>query len=159
VTILASGNLNVRRGPSQAYNVVGFLTSGESATVLGRNEDSSWLYIEIPSVPGRFGWISADSQFASVSGPVSGLPTIPYEAAVPAYLRNCTFHPMLISPGGFTLPPQTSAPDNQRQVNPGHYEAVDLNQQGNPTVFSADLREGDTVDIRKDGLGNTYSCP
>jgi len=32
------GNLNIRRGPGQAYAVVGFLLNGQAATASGRNE-------------------------------------------------------------------------------------------------------------------------
>jgi uncharacterized protein YraI len=159
LTVFASGNLNVRRGPGLAYNIVGFLANGETADVLGQNEDGTWLYIEVPSNPGRLGWVTADSPYLSASGPTGGLPQIPYDAAVPAYLRNCTFHTMRVNPGGFELRSQVYPPENERQVNPGHYEAADLGEAGEPIVFSADIREGGHIDITKDGLGNVYACP
>ena len=153
------GNLNIRRGPGTEYNVVGFLTRGTRVPALGKNEDGDWLYIEVPAKPGTFGWVSATSTFSDIDGPAAQLPLSPYEAAVPAYLRNCVFHPMLIKPGDFTLPPQFDAPANQRRVNPGRYEAWDQSEVGPDPVLSVDIREGDSVDITIDGFGNMYTCP
>lgn len=153
------GSLNIRRGPGTEYNVVGFLTRGSRAAALGKNEDGDWLYIEVPGKPGTFGWVSATSTFSHIDGPAAQLPLTPYEAAVPAYLRNCVFHPMLIKPGDFILPPQFDAPANQRRVNPGHYEAWDQSEVGPDPVLSVDIREGDSVDITIDGFGNMYTCP
>lgn len=153
------GSLNIRRGPGTEYNVVGFLTRGSRAAALGKNEDGDWLYIEVPGTPGTFGWVSATSTFSHIDGPAAQLPLTPYEAAVPAYLRNCVFHPMLIKPGDFILPAQFDAPANQRRVNPGHYEAWDQSEVGPDPVLSVDIREGDSVDITIDGFGNMYTCP
>lgn len=153
------GNLNIRRGPGTEYNVVGFLSRGSRAAALGKNEDGDWLYLEVPGKPGTFGWVSATSTYSDVDGPAAQLPLTPYPAAVPAYLRNCVFHPMLIKPGDFILPPQFDAPDNRRRVNPGHYEAWDQSEVGPDPVLSVDIREGDSVDITSDGFGNMYTCP
>ena len=77
----------------------------------------------------------------------------------PSFLRNCTFHPMKIIPGEMVLKEQFDAPNNRRQLNPGTYEAFDMNQEGIPKVLTVDLREGQAKDIVTDGLGNTYACP
>jgi hypothetical protein len=160
VTITADGgNLNIRRGPSLAYNVVGFLTKGETTYAIGRTEESDWLYVEIPGRTGIYAWVSADSPYSAVQGPIAELLITLNEPAVPAFLRNCTFHPMKIVPGDFTLKPQTGAPDNRRQVNPGHYEAFDQSVAGEPKVFAVDIHEGNSIDIKTDGLGGTYACP
>jgi hypothetical protein len=79
--------------------------------------------------------------------------------AEPAYLRNCTFHPMRILPGDFILAEQFDSMNNIHQVNPGAYEAYDQNVEGDPLVLSPTVREGQTIDIVMDGLHNTYSCP
>ncbi len=81
------------------------------------------------------------------------------DPAAPAYLRNCTYHPMRILPGDFILAGRSDAPNNVHQVNPGRYEAFDMNQEGHPRVFQNDVHEGQTVDIITDGLGNSYPCP
>jgi len=82
------------------------------------------------------------------------LPVLSVDPPKPAYLRNCTFHPMQVDPGGFVLKPQTHAPDNRKQVNPGTYTTLD------PSVAEAEartipLQEGQTKDITTDGLNNT----
>lgn len=153
------GNLNIRRGPGSEYNVVGFLTNGARSKAIGRNPTGNWLYAEIPSDPGTYGWVSADSTYSAVEGPASGLPLTPYDVASPAYLRNCTFHPMLIQTAGFILKEQFDAPNNRRQVNPGHYEAWDQSEVIANPVLEVDIREGDSVDINFDGFHNAYYCP
>lgn len=153
------GNLNIRRGPGPEYNVVGFLTNGSRSKAIGRNPTGNWLYSEIPSNPGTYGWVSADSTYSAVEGPASDLPLTPYDAASPAYLRNCTFHPMLIQPAGFILKEQFDSPNNRRQVNPGHYEAWDQSEVIANPVLEVDIREGDSVDINFDGFHNAYYCP
>jgi uncharacterized protein YgiM (DUF1202 family) len=160
VTLSASGgNLNMRRGPGTGYNIMAVLRTGESGTATARSEDSDWLLMEIASQPGTSAWVSAASQYANVQGDASTLPVILVEPPVPAYLRNCLFHPVLIQPGDVLLPNQTSAPNNTRQFNPGIYEGFDQNVEMYPKVFSVELREGKTVDITTDGLNMHYSCP
>ena len=153
------GNLNIRRGPGPEYNVVGFLTNGTRSQAMGQNPTGNWLYAEIPSNPGTYGWVSADSTYSAVEGPASDLPLTPYEAASPAYIRNCTFHPMLIQPAGFILKDQLDTSNNRRQVNPGHYEAWDQSEVILEPVLKVDIREGDSVDINFDGFHNAYYCP
>ncbi|MXX24859.1 MAG: SH3 domain-containing protein, partial [Caldilineaceae bacterium SB0668_bin_21] len=49
-------NANVRTGPDTDYAVAYWLTAGDEVTVVGRNDDGTWLQIEHQ---GRQGWISA----------------------------------------------------------------------------------------------------
>ncbi len=49
---------NVRSGPDTAYDAVGTLSQGQTATIAGRNDASTWWYIEYPVGSGRHGWIS-----------------------------------------------------------------------------------------------------
>jgi uncharacterized protein YraI len=58
VTITVLQNMNVRGGPGTNYPIVGPGPAGQSAKVLGRNADASWLQIEYPSADG-LGWIFA----------------------------------------------------------------------------------------------------
>lgn len=160
VSVTASGgNLTIRRGPGLAYNSVGFLLSGVSVPASGKSADGGWLYVENPDKPGELGWVSASSRYLSASGDPAGLALVSADPAEPAFLRNCTFHPMKILPGEVILREQFDAPKNRLQMNPGTYEAYDMNQEGNPRVLTVELREGHTKDIVTDGLGNTYSCP
>lgn len=66
---------------------------------------------------------------------------------------------MRIVPGEFILKEQFATPDNKRQVNPDGCEAYDQNREGHPKVLSVQVKEGNSVDIVKDGPGNTHSCP
>ena len=155
----AGGNLNMRRGPGVGDNIMAVLRSGEAGTASARNEAGDWLLLGIAAQPGTSAWVSASSQYSAVLGDPATLPVVLVEAPVPAYIRNCLFHPVKLQPGDVILPNQTSAPDNQRQFNPGIYEGFDQNVEGYPKVFSVELREGKTVDITTDGLDMTYACP
>jgi len=81
VPVLGQGNLprvsvsvdtNCRSGPGKAYLFqAGFLV-GEEATVHGRDDSGTWLYISHPEVPSGFCWIWG--KYASTSSNVAYLP-------------------------------------------------------------------------------------
>ncbi len=74
-TISASVGTNCRRGPSKLYDPpVGVLTVKDTAEVHGRNSDSSWWYIQLPSKPGVFCWVWAETTF--VEGNTVQLPVV-----------------------------------------------------------------------------------
>ena len=83
-SVTANLNANIRSGPSTLNGVVGTLMSGDSADVLGRNEDSTWWYID---VEGSHAWVAASvvtsacipSDLAVVAGP-----TVPETGEPPA---------------------------------------------------------------------------
>jgi hypothetical protein len=56
--VSATGNINVRSGPSTNDAIAGTLSSGESVTANGRLEDGSWLRVELAD--GAVGWVFAD---------------------------------------------------------------------------------------------------
>lgn len=160
VTLLASGgNLNMRRGPGVGYNVLAVLRNGERGTITARNEDNDWFYMEISGQPGSSAWVSGASQYSLIQGNSLTAPVRLVDPPVPAYLRNCIFHPVKILPGDILLPNQAAAPDNKVQFNPGIYEGYDQNVEDYPKIFNVELREGNTIDITSDGLNNTYACP
>jgi hypothetical protein len=51
--------MNVRAGPGTNYTVVGPGPAGESANVVGRNSDGSWLQVEYPLTDDGTGWLYA----------------------------------------------------------------------------------------------------
>jgi hypothetical protein len=155
--VRASGNVFIRRGPAPAYNAVSYLQPGQTATAHGRNASTEWLYVERPDTPGAFGWVALGT-YASAEGDPLTLEVMTAEPAGPAFLRNCTPHPMRVLPGDFILAEQFNAPNNVHQVNPGTYEVYDQNQEGNPMVLNPTVREGQTIDIVTDGLHMTYPC-
>jgi CARDB/Bacterial SH3 domain len=83
-TVTANLNANVRSGPGTGHSVVGSLTDGESASVVGRNDESTWWYIEHG---GGHAWIAASvttstcipDDLAVVAGP-----TLPETGEPPA---------------------------------------------------------------------------
>ena len=64
-------NMNIRGGPGTNYPVVGGGAPGETAFILGRNEDGSWFQIEFPDSPGSVGWIYGP--LVQVNGPVEAV--------------------------------------------------------------------------------------
>jgi uncharacterized protein YgiM (DUF1202 family) len=157
VISVTSESLNIRRGPSIYYDPVAFIKAGESATATGRDSSGDWLYIPLPGNASVFGWVSAKTQYSKVDGDIMALPVQVAAPANPAYIRNCTFHPMLIQPGNILLQPQTDKSGRKAHFAPGNYSAFDQNVS-NTKVFTVDLHEGDSVDIHTDGLKNTYNC-
>ncbi|HET9912095.1 MAG TPA: CARDB domain-containing protein [Anaerolineales bacterium] len=59
-TPLVTANVvaNVRSGPDTAYDIVGSLSLGQTATIAGRNDANNWWNIEYPVGSGRFAWIA-----------------------------------------------------------------------------------------------------
>lgn len=56
--VTASVNANVRSGPDTAYDVVGSLSLGQTATIVGRNDAYTWWYVAYPGISGGHAWIA-----------------------------------------------------------------------------------------------------
>jgi hypothetical protein len=56
-TVIATTDVNVRGGPSTDYPIHGYLPTGTSANVAGRNGDSTWWYIAFTGAPGGYAWV------------------------------------------------------------------------------------------------------
>jgi hypothetical protein len=161
VTITADGgNLNVRRGPGIGYNPISGLLKGESSTVIARDETGEWLKLSsIPKLPRKTGWVNAKTKYSGVKGDVMSLPVEKVDPPKPAYVLNCTFHPMDVYPVGVSVPPQNEKPKNKVEISPGEYEVFDSTISGGTSIASIAVLEGETARIKTDGLGNSYSCP
>jgi uncharacterized protein YgiM (DUF1202 family) len=158
VNVAASGGrLNVRRGPGPEYDTVGALRNGQSSLATARNEDGTWVVINRPDTSTTLGWITLKTQYTAVTGDVAGLPLLAVEAALPAYVRNCTPHEMLVMPAGAILLNRSAAPENQLQFFPGDYSVID--QTNDSTVAEITVFEGKTIDIKKDSSGKSFNCP
>ncbi len=60
VTLLVKTKLiNCRFGPGTVYQLLNELREGQSLHAVGRNEASTWWYIQDPGNPGSFCWVSA----------------------------------------------------------------------------------------------------
>ena len=53
---VSNSTIRVRRGPGTQYEVIGGLVSGTCMSILGRNEDLSWVYISTGDLTG---WVAA----------------------------------------------------------------------------------------------------
>ncbi len=67
-----TGALNVRTGPGIGFGAFTTISNGATVTLLGRNNDASWVKVILPD--GRQGWVNAS--FLSTSVPVGNLPVI-----------------------------------------------------------------------------------
>jgi hypothetical protein len=78
-SVTATANANVRRGPDIAFEVVGNLLIGSTATVAGRNDANTWWYINFPGGDGGYAWIAGSvvstSCLPQVVQVVAGPPT------------------------------------------------------------------------------------
>ena len=70
--VVNTGELNVRGGPGPGYPVITKVFDGDTVMLLGRNTNSSWVYVELADA--RKGWISTFYIIANV--PVSSLPVL-----------------------------------------------------------------------------------
>jgi hypothetical protein len=76
---------NVRSGPGDQYEILGQLTLGEQATVIGANLDYSWVVINFR---GRQGWLA--TYLVDITGDLRSVPEIPIP---PAPTPNVTATP------------------------------------------------------------------
>jgi len=160
VTISAiKGNIFIRRGPDTAYNPINVLYKGTSAPVIQRDVLSNWVQIIIPN-SNETGWVSIQTDYSKLDGDLKALPEFtPTDWPIPAYLRNCTHHQMYIMPSEIVLPSSLSQPENEIWLYPGSYIVYDIDAPGEPEVLQVDIREGITVEILDDGLGEHRKCP
>ncbi|MCC6454538.1 MAG: SH3 domain-containing protein [Caldilineaceae bacterium] len=83
VAVVTAANVNVRSGPGTDYARVGNLVAGQSCTITGRNQASTWWQLSCP--PPVSGWVLGD--LLALAGPVSTVPvvqTAPPPTPVPA---------------------------------------------------------------------------
>jgi hypothetical protein len=69
-------DLNVRSGPDISYDFVGLLLSGQTADIIGRDENQRWWQIRFEPAPAGVGWVTADPAYSTAIN-VENLPIIP----------------------------------------------------------------------------------
>ncbi|MBN1312637.1 MAG: SH3 domain-containing protein [Anaerolineae bacterium] len=69
VTVTATGNLYLREGPGTNYPVVGWVLSGKTVPVLGRDAGSAWLFVEAGD---KRGWIAG--WYTVINGDLNSVP-------------------------------------------------------------------------------------
>ena len=79
--VTALVTLNVRAGPGKAYPVIGRLTEGQSAEIIGRDGFTYWWQIAYTSENGEVGWVAAGGEFSTAINagaiPVAEIPRLP----------------------------------------------------------------------------------
>jgi len=78
---IVTGQLNVRSGPGTEYTIIATVTQGNVVTLLGRNSDSTWAYIQTATAV--IGWINAGSDYITPSVAISSLPLVTLATATP----------------------------------------------------------------------------
>lgn len=96
--VTATANANVRSGPDVAYEVVGNLSLGNTATIAGRNDANTWWYINFTGGNGGYAWIAGSVVTTSC------LPQVVQVVAAPPT-------PILPTPTKTLPPPVAGAPD------------------------------------------------
>ncbi|MFZ1401043.1 MAG: SH3 domain-containing protein [Candidatus Promineifilaceae bacterium] len=72
--VVETGQLNVRSGPGITYSVVTTVNQGAVVTLLGRNADSSWAYIQ--TVAAVRGWVNASPAYITPSVAIGTLDVV-----------------------------------------------------------------------------------
>lgn len=68
-------DINLRSGPGTNYSVVGSVPANSEVTVIGRNEDSTWL--QVKSGAAEQVWVSADANLIKIEeSQLAGLPVV-----------------------------------------------------------------------------------
>jgi hypothetical protein len=70
MAVVNAATINVRSGPGTEYPVTGSLVAGQSCSITGRNQASSWW--KVTCTNGISGWVSG--QVVTLSGPVNSVP-------------------------------------------------------------------------------------
>lgn len=111
-----TADLRLRSGPGTTYAPVGLVRAGSALTILGRNAEGNWLYVEVEAGSGARAWVagwfvtvSGDLTTLSVVGAGEAAPPTGVTAATLAVLRlrsgpGTAFAQIGLVPGGTVLP-------------------------------------------------------
>lgn len=83
--VIAPDGVNIRTGPSTAYQVVGMAPFGTTGEIIGKSADGAWWAASVPASLNGTGWVSASFVTATDAGdvPVLTAPPLPTATAVP----------------------------------------------------------------------------
>ena len=154
--VTARNAVNVRTGPSRAFQVIAPLRPGSVVNVLGSTEDSRWLEIQLPD--GRTGFMIADANeillgeqyfdqatATAIAGGDANLPTVREATVVPTLpVEEDDDVPGRVAlPDGSTVRPRGFENVNVRERPVGFAPVVDLLPSGDVAdalILSADQR-------------------
>lgn len=117
--VTAAVNANVRSGPDTAYEIVGSLTIGQTATIVGRNDAFTWWYIDYPGVAGNHAWVAG---------------TVVTSSCVPAVVQ------VVAAPPTPTVVPVADAPDDGPAITLKPNLQVPLLQLASPDLVAAGMQ-------------------
>ncbi|WKZ34195.1 MAG: SH3 domain-containing protein [Anaerolineales bacterium] len=109
-SVTANVNANVRSGPGTVYPQVGALLLGQTATVAGKNAESTWWYIVYPAASGGHGWIAGSTVTSScipASVAIIAAPPTPLPAS--GTCRDGFVHRLINSSDKTCVPPASKA--------------------------------------------------
>ncbi len=115
-TLTSTTDLNVRSGPSEAYDVIGLMRQGQMAELIGMSPDGQWWTIRFPAVASQQGWVSAAYATVENAGnvPIVQPPPLPTTTAAPTSEATATMPPLPTAtepPAVFpTLPTEPTLP-------------------------------------------------
>ncbi|WP_420630953.1 SH3 domain-containing protein [Candidatus Leptofilum sp.] len=135
--VIETGQLNVRSGPGIEYSVRTTVNQGAVVTLLGRNADSSWAYIQ--TVAAVRGWVNASPTYITPSIAINTLDVVTAEA--PTAQPTNTPTPTATAVSGASATIATGAL-NVRSGPSLAYSPVTVVTQG--TVVSLIGRNGDS---------------
>ncbi len=152
-SIQANGNVNVRSGPGTDYDLVGLLSNGQSAVVIGTSGNGDWFNVQLSD--GTIGWVgssvvdssSVDSSSvhvaATVAAPAAALPPTVSATAVPA---TATVSAPVVAESPTTVP-ATAVPAATQQAVPSPTNQVAAAM----VVIVGVNKSAEYVDIRNSG--------
>ncbi len=125
-TVTATVIANVRSGPDTAYDIVGSLSLGQTATIVGRNDAYTWWYIDYPGVAGNHAWIAGSVVTASC------IPAVVQVVAAPPLPATTTATQVALNP---LQPLQPLQPINPNVLNAFKPDLVIVNMEVPPNVL------------------------
>lgn len=150
-------DMNVRGGPGTNYPVIGTAPAGASSTVVGRNNDSSWLQVEYPPGSSNTGWVYAE--LVTVSGNPQSVAVA--QAAPPPAQSAAQPQPQ---------PPPPPEPEPQYQFTPTgwhaskneaiiHFRGTILDEAGNPVNGFSVLVDNGSWSVLAHPTGASHHYP
>jgi serine/threonine protein kinase len=87
-SVLAKTDVEVRTGPGEEYELMGYLPEGAKAEIAGRDKERRWWQIKTTLAAAGVGWIKADLELAEASEtdnlPIALAPPTPTATSTPA---------------------------------------------------------------------------
>jgi cytoskeletal protein RodZ len=141
ILLVNLANVNLRNGPDTAYQIIGYLSEGDTVVALAKNSDGSWYNVVLPN--GSTGWI-ADS--VTIPLAVSAMSKVDVAATIPPLP---TFTP---TPTATATPiPSIVGLDHSL---PPYFGSISLSAGFLPDPYMVSLNSGGEVDVENLGIGS-----